>query len=64
LSCLILALTTGTACARAGRAPDWPAEIDRAEIKWQERAINDYRIVVRDSSLWHLQTQRSRLEAG
>jgi len=44
------------ACAGAGKAPDWPAEIERNEAKWQERALDDYRIVVRVSSLWHMQT--------
>ena len=44
------------ACAHAGKAPDWSAEIDRAQARWRESGLDDYRIVVRDSSLWHMQT--------
>jgi predicted GNAT family N-acyltransferase len=56
LACLAWALSATTACARGGQVPNWPAEIDRAEETWQGCAIDDYHIVVRDSSLWHLQT--------
>ena len=56
------------ACAHDDNAPDWSAEIDRAEARWRERVLDDYRIVVSASSLWHMQSHdqhphRSNLHA-
>ena len=52
------------ACACADRAPDWSAEIARNEAKWREHDIDDYRVVVRVSSLWHMQTHSLIVQDG
>jgi 4-hydroxybenzoate polyprenyltransferase len=51
----LICLATILGSATRVRA-DLLTRIDRARAKWDQQGIDGYRIVVRDSSLWHMQT--------
>jgi 4-hydroxybenzoate polyprenyltransferase len=55
-SLICIAMILGSASRDAHLRERLSARIDRARARWDRQGIDSYRIVVRNSSLWHWQT--------